>query len=210
MLKRIILPFILSFTAAAGMVFIYFWLPQYLLQQVKPAPDLLAENQLPNLVSPSPTLDLTPATIVIPKLKIQAAVELLGMTPTNNLEVPKNAGNVGWYMYGPKPSEPGNAVIAGHYDTPTGRPAVFYYLDKLEPGDEIEVVSQNAVRNIFIVVEKAKIPYDKFPSAEIFKTRSGANLNLITCGGIWDPQAKTYTDRLIVYTVLKSSLNENI
>jgi sortase (surface protein transpeptidase) len=135
-------------------------------------------------------------------------VEFLGVTETNNLDVPKNAGNVGWYMNGPKPSEPGNSVIAGHYDTPTGRPAVFYYLDKLEAGDEIEVVSQNAARNIFVVVEKATVPYNQFPGEEVFSTRPGSNLNLITCGGIWDTRNKTYSDRLIIYTVLKSSLNE--
>ncbi len=210
MFKRVILPFFLSFGAGGMMVLLYIWLPQYLLKQIMPQEKLLAQVEAPLiLASPSPSPDLSPATVIIPKLKITAAVEMLGVTETNNLAVPKNAGNVGWYMYGPKPSEPGNAVIAGHYDTPTGRPAVFYYLDKLEKGDEIEVISQNAVRNIFIVVDKATVPYDKFPNEEVFSTRPGANLNLITCGGIWDPAKRTYSQRLIIYTVLKSSLNES-
>lgn len=162
------------------------------------------------VVLPSPTPDLTPATLIIPKLNITSAVERVGLTATNNMDVPKDASHVAWYMHGPKPSEAGSAVIAGHYDTATGRPAIFYDLSKLEKGDELEVISENAVRSIFVVTRKDRIAYDTLPKEELFTTTSEKQLNLITCGGIWDSKRKTYSERIVVYTILKSSLNEAI
>jgi hypothetical protein len=76
---------------------------------------------------------------------------------------------------------------------------------KLEAGDEVVVISENAIRSIFVVTDKATIPYDKFPNEEVFKTRPGKNLNLITCGGIWDAKKRTYLDRIVVYTTLKET-----
>lgn len=184
------------------MIGLYIYLPQLLnrgntsqtnnFNLIKPKPS----------PTPTPSPGLTPVTLIIPKLKIQAAIESVGLTETNNMDVPKNAGNAAWYVYGSKPGELGSAVIAGHYDTPTGKPALFYQLNKLEIGDQIEVISENAVRNTFAVVEKATIPYDKFPNEQVFKTKEGKNLNLITCAGIWDAKEKIYKDRIVVYTAL--------
>lgn len=209
MVKHALTTFFLSFFAIILMFLMYVALPSYLV-------DKYSKNSrsIINYVSfygsiprpsptPLPTPGLEPATLLIPKLKIQAAIEHVGLTETNNMEVPKNTANVAWYMYGKKPGETGNSVIAGHFDTPSGRPAIFYHLRSLEVGDEIEVISENALRNTFVVTEKATIPYDTFPSEEVFKTRDGNNLNLITCGGIWDTKKHTYTDRIVVYTRLK-------
>lgn len=217
-IKRIFVTFCLSFGAVLAMLFLYVFLPQYLARQFLPGePTLLVDSSFRRIINnpppspsptPSPTPGLIPATVIIPKLNIQAPVELVGVTDTNNMDVPKNAANLAWYMYGPKPSEPGNAVIAGHYDTPTGRPAVFYNLTKLEKGDEIEVISENAVRSVFVVTETASIPYDQFPNDLVFKSKPGINLNLITCGGIWDAKKKNYSERIVVYTTLKSELGE--
>lgn len=157
------------------------------------------------VASPSPAVSpgLTPVTMIISKLNIQTSVEVVGLTETNYMDTPKQAANVGWYMHGPKPSEKGTAVIAGHYDTPSGRPAIFYKLDSLEAGDEVEVISENAVRSIFVVQKKSLIPYEGFLKKTVFAETDGKTLNLITCDGIWDPKKKSYTDRLVIHTILK-------
>lgn len=211
MVRHLFVSFFLSFFAFLIMLFLYVALPQFLIGR-------LAPNSLPPFVAhptprptatpsstPSPTPDLTPVTLIIPKLDIQAVIEPVGFTASQNMDVPKNAANAAWYQYGPMPSKEGNAVIAAHYDTPTGRPALFYNLRTLIPGDEVTVISQNAVRSDFVVVERATIPYDTFPSEHVFKTRAGKNLNLITCGGIWDPVKRVYSNRIVVYTTLKES-----
>src|SRR3989344_2380129 len=127
MFKRVVIPFFLSFGAILSMLFLYVLLPQYLVSKFTPQNKTFLALKLPEskpiptatplpTPTPTPSPDLTPATISIPKLNIQTAVELVGLTETNRMDVPKNAANIAWYMYGPKPSEPGNAVVAGHYD----------------------------------------------------------------------------------------------
>ena len=191
------------------MIGLYVILPNLVVQKFTPAggPHLGFFNlSIPSPTptpTPSPTPALVPVTLIIPKLKIQAPVEQVGLTPTNNMDVPKDAADAAWYMHGPKPAEEGNAVISAHYDTPTGKPALFYYLNKLEVGDGVEVISNNAVHSTFVVTEKSTIPYDTFPNEFVFKSKPGRNLNLITCSGIWDPRKKIYSDRIVVYTTLK-------
>lgn len=217
--RHLLISFFLSFFAFVLMLGLYVFLPYYLASRTHDITTLPARGTLtfkngkaffptPLPVptptpTPTPTPALTPATLIIPKLEIQAAIENVGVTEANNMDVPQKAENVAWYMYGPAPSEFGNAVIAGHYDTPTGRPAIFYHLRTLAAGDEIEVISINAVKSTFVVTEVASIPYDKFPNDFVFKTKPGKNLNLITCGGIWDKNKKIYSNRIVVYTTLK-------
>ena len=205
MVKRFVSAFFLGFGAIFVMYFLNVFLPQFLVTNLAPGISGKTNTVLEIVPTPTPTPSpgLTPVTMIIPKLKIQTAVESVGLTETNNMDTPKNAANVAWYGFGAKPGEEGNAVIAGHYDTPTGKPAIFYNLRKLSTGDEIEVISENGVHSIFVVSETSSIPYDIFPSEQVFKTKPGKNLNLITCGGIWDATKKTYTNRLVVYTTLK-------
>jgi hypothetical protein len=51
---------------------------------------------------------------------------------------PAARGVAGWYALGPRPGDPGSAVILGHVDSKRG-PAVFYRLRQLLRGDEIDV-----------------------------------------------------------------------
>jgi hypothetical protein len=40
---------------------------------------------------------------------------------------------------------------------------------------------------------------DAFPASEVHKSSSHALLRLITCGGTFDPAARSYVDNVIVY-----------
>jgi len=217
MVRHLLASFFLSFFAALVLICLYVFLPQFLasrfggqIRQILPVAAPVASPTPTPTPTPSPTPALTPATLIIPKLNIQAAVEPVGVTETENMDVPKNDADAAWYMYGSKPSEEGNAVIAGHYDTPTGKPALFYNLNKLVEGDEVIVISSNAVKNTFVVTGKDRIPYDEFPSDYVFTTKEGKNVNLITCGGIWDQKTRNYQDRYVVYTTLVEDNTEVI
>jgi len=160
----------------------------------------------PTEVPPTPTptpLSLVPIELSISKLKIKANVEQVGQTKTHEMDVPKKAANVAWYVYGAKPGEVGNAVFSGHFDTPSGKPAVFYDLKKLVEGDEVVVTSEDGVTQTFIVTALESTPYKSFPSEYVFFTKPGKNLNLITCNGVWNIKDKIYNERLVIYTQLK-------
>ncbi len=158
-------------------------------------------------VTPSPTsiIIAQPSKIVIPTLGLETQVEIVGQDSQGRMDVPKADANVAWYQLGAKPGEIGSAVVAGHYDSKTGGPAVFYELSSLQPGDEINVVgAQN--EQLTFVVEKIETYKDAtFPVKTVFSQNDARRLNLITCAGTFDKTAKNYSDRTVVFTKLKNS-----
>jgi LPXTG-site transpeptidase (sortase) family protein len=92
-------------------------------------------------------------------------------------------------------------VIAGHLDSPTA-PAVFWDLKKLELGDEIIVTDHEGKQWTFRVTEKQVYGAEDAPLQEIFGSHRKARLNLITCGGEWDTNTRTYSERLAVFAEL--------
>lgn len=151
----------------------------------------------------SPTTVISePITFSIPKIQVNTHVESVGLDADKNMDVPKEAANVGWYNLGVKPGEKGNAVLAGHFDDPNGDPAVFYELDSLEEGDTVEVTDENNVTYVFTVTHKESYAVDEFPISTVFGASDKEMLNLITCEGTFDKSAATYSHRLVVFTEL--------
>ncbi len=145
-----------------------------------------------------------PIRLELPSIGVSALVEQVGITQDRRMAVPSSWDRVAWFKHGFRPGEPGNAVVAGHLDTSSGGPAVFWNLDKLAPGDEAIVHYSNGDRLVFVVQGSAIYDYDASgPSIEqIFGPALTANLNLITCEGAWDHGRATYTKRLVVFTTL--------
>ncbi len=74
-----------------------------------------------------------PERLIIPALGINAAVAPVALDADGNMEAPGTAWGTTWYEPGPRPGEPGNAVIAGHVDFYGVGPAVFWSLRSLTP-----------------------------------------------------------------------------
>jgi sortase (surface protein transpeptidase) len=144
--------------------------------------------------------------ITIPSIGVDAGVELVGLTWDRAMDVPRGWANVAWYRDGYRPGEPGNAVLAGHLDTASGGPAVFWSLDKLQAGDEVTVWYGNGDRYTFVVEGQELYVHDaEGPIIDrIFGESLTADLNLVTCDGAWDHGRATYTHRLVVFTTLAS------
>lgn len=143
-----------------------------------------------------------PVRLVISKIGVDAAVESVGLDAEERMDVPKRVENVAWYNLGMRPGQKGNAVIAGHYDTVTGAPAVFYDLTQVAPGDEISVTDINNKTYRYTVTDIQVYPYDRFPLQEVFGAQTTARLNLITCEGSFDSVTRNYSHRTVVYSEL--------
>lgn len=171
----------------------------------------LRNNQIiSRVVNSTPTVPpqneqiVKPQSLVIPKLNVTTTVEEVGEDSEGKMDVPKGVYNVGWYNLGFKPGEKGAAVMAGHLDTVTGAPAVFYYLEQLQVGDQVIVTGGNNKQLIFEVTNVQNYPFDQVPLGQVFGPSEKPMLNLITCTGTWDTGARNYSNRLVVYTQLKS------
>lgn len=151
-----------------------------------------------------------PTRLKIPKINVDAPIDQVGLTPDGTLEAPHGAKNVGWYKLGPRPGDKGEAVIDGHYGTwKNGATSVFDKLNKLLPGDRINVQDATGATASFVVRE-----YKIFPrtmeAPEVFKSpNGGAHLNLITCQGTWNEAQQTYADRLVVFADLAPPISKH-
>ncbi len=143
-----------------------------------------------------------PQTLEVSRLNIKARIESVGQDSQGRMDVPKQDMNVAWYNLGAKPGERGNAVLAGHFDTPTGAPAIFYYLSKLQAGDELTISDDQGQKYKYKVVQTNSYDSNKFPLQEVFGSINKSRLNLITCEGVWNPTTKNYSQRLVVYSEL--------
>lgn len=142
-----------------------------------------------------------PVRLKIPKIKIYALVDPVGVMANGGMEAPDGPLNVGWFRFGPRPGDSGSAVIAGHYGPwKKGGGSVFDYLNKLKKGDKLYVQDEKG-RNVTFVVRKVLIYGRNDDASDVFGSGDGkAHLNLITCMGIWDKAKKTYSNRLVVFT----------
>jgi len=145
-----------------------------------------------------------PTTLIIPALSIHQPIEQVGFDKEKRMDVPKNVYNAGWYMFGARPGDKGNAVIDGHINTPKLAPSIFYNLDTLRPGDSVIIEDDKGQTLSFHVTHVEHIPLDNFPIKTIFGSSNKTNLNLITCSGSYDRKLKNYTERVVVFTELTS------
>ena len=142
-----------------------------------------------------------PVRLKISGIGVDVTVESLGLTSAGAMDTPKGPDEVGWFKLGTRPGENGSAVIAGHYGTwKNGKGSVFDNLHKLSKGDKLSIEDASGASISFVVRESRS--YDPGADAsEIFSSSDGqAHLNLITCEGAWNKDAKSYPQRLVVFT----------
>jgi len=128
----------------------------------------------------------------------------LGLEDDGSLEVPPEGFPAGWFTEAPTPGELGPAIIAGHVDW-GGDPGVFYDLRQLVPGDEVTVSRQDGSTAVFRVTRVDRYPKDDFPTELVYGNIDHAGLRLITCGGSFDAQARSYVDNIVAFAELVGS-----
>jgi hypothetical protein len=142
----------------------------------------------------------TPTALRVPAAGVDVSLPPVGLDRSGALVPP--AVGAGWYADGPVPGETGPAVIAGHVDW-AGSPAVFARLDELGAGDELLVDHVDGTTSRFTVSHVERYTKSAFPTAAVYGPTPGAELRLITCGGVFDRAAGSYRDNVVVYAVAR-------
>lgn len=140
-----------------------------------------------------------PMWLDVPSIGVHAPIKPVGVDKKGNVGVPADASHVAWYKYGPRPGMPGVAVMDGHLDTKTSPRAVFYNLDQLKLGDEVNVLTVDNQKISFKVKSLKDYPYNASTSDIFISTSSVSQLVLVTCTGDWVPEKKIYNQRLVVF-----------
>jgi hypothetical protein len=180
-------------------------------EDAAPAGDIAGAIRTLPPASSSPTLAAAgpqPVELHIDALAVSGApVVPVGVLPSGELEVPA-ASEVGWYRYGPGPGEPGAMVMAAHiaYD---GVDGVFADLAELAPGATVEVVLEDQRVVTYVVTELTSYAKTALPREEIFGPGGESRLVLISCGGRFDPMARSYDSNVVAYAQPADQLSES-
>ncbi|WP_433611190.1 class F sortase [Prescottella agglutinans] len=169
-----------------------------------PVPTVVQEASGPAVgtgTDPASITDPRPVRIAIPAIGVDSDLMKLGLESNGALEVPPGGFPAGWYSGSPVPGELGPAIIAGHVDW-GGAPGVFFRLHELAPGDEITADRADGVTAVFRVATVERYAKDAFPTARVYGDIDHPGLRLITCGGEFDTDARSYRDNTVVFADL--------
>jgi sortase A len=147
---------------------------------------------------------ISPERIQIPVLSVTSDVVPVGISHKGAIMSPESFKEVGWYKYGVKPGEIGNAFIVGHLDNAFGLSGVFENLNNVVSEDDIYMYDQSGKELHFKVTDKKIIPYDVSSVNSVVSESAIPRIVIITCHGEWLKDEKTYTERLIVTAELQN------
>ena len=146
-----------------------------------------------------------PTRIEIPRIGVASSLDRLGRESDGTVATPgPNRWNVpGWYALGPRPGDPGSAVILGHVDSKRG-PAVFFRLRELRRGDTITVTRADGSAVRFVVQRTEQYPKRRFPTDDVYYPTLTPGLRLVTCGGEFDQASGHYRSNIIVFAAIRT------
>ncbi|MGQ0480219.1 MAG: class F sortase [Pseudonocardia sp.] len=167
----------------------------------------------PVLSAPSivggPVTQIPPLAPAVPKdLRIDAidassTLIPLGKNADRTVSVPPvdQPMQASWYRLGAQPGTAGAAVILGHVNG-GGKDGIFARLHELKPGDQVKVSRADGSTALFTVTRLDQVAKSAFPTEAVYAPTPGAELRLITCGGSFDSDRRSYRDNIIVYAAL--------
>lgn len=126
-----------------------------------------------------------PVSISIPVQNVTDEVVPVGLAADGSMEVP-DVHEAGWYRLGPKPGEPGAAVVIGHVNF-AGVPGALGRIGELKPGDLITVKDAAGIERSFSTYSVREIPKSQYAAktvALVFGARTTDDLVIVTCSGV--------------------------
>lgn len=156
------------------------------------------DEQAPSQDYESTAKDNEPAMLRIPSINVNAHLQKVGVDQRTEIAVPNNIHIAGWFVDSAKPGEPGLSIIDGHLDGIYEK-GVFSQLAAISVGDRFSIERGDKQSLTFEVISKQTIKAE-YAANILFSQDSHipSQLNLITCGGAFDKQSRTYNDRIIV------------
>ncbi|MFI0979610.1 class F sortase [Streptomyces sp. NPDC021093] len=163
----------------------------------------LLQVELPD--AHEPFAGVRPGRLDVPSLGIRAPVSARGLDAGGAVDPPpyEQPREVGWYRDGTRPGASGVALLVGHVDT-RSKPAVFYGLSSARPGEQVKITGADGTVTEFTVEDVQVFSRDKFDAKKVYGPREDgrAELRLITCGGTYDHNARSYTANVVVSAYL--------
>ncbi|MGY2066976.1 class F sortase [Blastococcus sp. SYSU DS0619] len=157
-------------------------------------PPVTVRDASPVVVPAAPA----PVRLHLPARGISAPIDPVGVAGDGQMELPEDVDRVGWYRFGPEPGTDGNAVLAGHVDDREQGIGALFPVRDAEPGDELTVTDAAGETTRWRVVSRELVQKQVLPLEEIFARTGPPRLVVITCGGPFLPEFRSYRDNVVV------------
>jgi sortase (surface protein transpeptidase) len=170
------------------------------------SPDAQAEGSAPSpftTTAPRGSIDQArwPSAVEVPSIGVTAPVLTVGVGSEGELVIPESVLDVGWYQGSAVPGEPGVALLTSHLDTRTQGRGVFAGLTALEVGASIEMRDGQGTVTRWRVVAREQHLKTALPP-QLFARTGPPLLALVTCGGPFNTETRSYRDNVIVWAEL--------
>jgi hypothetical protein len=140
-----------------------------------------------------------PVRVQLPDVGIDAPLDPVGVEPDGAMTIPEDVDRVGWYRFGPAPGDPaGTVVLAGHVDDREQGLGALAALRTAEPGSELLVTDAAGTVTAWRVVGRELIDKQAVPLAALFERSGPPRLALLTCGGEFLSELRSYRGNVVV------------
>jgi hypothetical protein len=139
-----------------------------------------------------------PTRVVVADVGIDLPVEPAGVDAEGRMALPGSGDVAAWYRFGPAPaSAAGATLVAAHVDDPAGI-GPFARLADVTAGTQIDVVDATGTTYTYTVTDVRSVAKPEVPLDELFDRDGERRLVLVTCGGRWDRERRSYSDNVVV------------
>jgi len=163
-----------------------------------PVPAVTAPAVTARPAAPSAVVPVVPP-VRLELAGVDAPLDPVGVEPDGAMTLPEDVDRVGWYRFGPAPGDDeGTAVLAGHVDDAEQGLGALAPLREVEVGAEVRVTDAAGAVTGWRVVSRELIEKRAVPLDALFQRTGPPRLVLLTCGGEFQPELRSYTDNVVV------------
>lgn len=143
-----------------------------------------------------------PKYIKLPTINAEGFIQNVGVDQNKQVAVPNNIHMAGWFKDSVKPGQKGLSIVDGHLNG-RSNDGIFVNLEDIKKDDVYTVEFGNGSTKKFKVAEVVTVDTKEAASVLFSQNPKVTNqLNLITCGGNFDPKARLYDKRVVVTSEL--------
>lgn len=133
---------------------------------------------------------------------LDAYLQNVGVDQNREVAVPNNIHMGGWFVDSVRPGDKGLSIIDGHLNG-NYQDGIFIDLDTMKQGDIYTIEFGDGSKKQFKIKTIHSVELDTAASVLFSQDPAITNqLTLITCGGVYDRQARLYDKRVIVVSEL--------
>jgi len=164
-----------------------------------PAPTALLGSRPATLDDLRAEQERRPVRVRVPGVRRPAPVEARTTDPVGGgLDLPRDAATVAWWGSGSSPGDGAGSVVLAAHVVFEGEQGPFTDLADVDEGAQVVVTSADGTEHRYVVEGVRSADKDALDREELFRTTGPASLALVTCGGAYDPETRSYASNVVV------------